>query len=178
MTRKRKRLVLGTTATALLIAVAAFVAWRHFALARSLSRGEPYLVIGKISAAEELYRVDHLVYASTTDSFPRYFPKSPTDAAGFWENTGHPDYLKWQALGVDLHGSSRFGYSVIAGNAAQDLPQLPMFRSPPDWQAPSGRPWWILVAEGPAEKGGCVSRIAAASFSDEMYVEYEPPQCQ
>lgn len=161
----------GYTLTELMIVVAmigvlaslAVVGYRKYVNSAKIS--EPLSLVQSIRAAEEEFKDKTMTYLNVSTN---YFPRSSFDAKKMgWANTGHPDYLKWQTLGVVASGPVRFGYKVNSG-AAGTAVNVPIDYQPNPSIPTPANPWYIVQAKGDPNEDGKPTVLLAASFSTEI----------
>ncbi len=160
------------------LAVIAFVAYRRYIQASKSA--EAVHVIGAIKAAQEAYKDETFLYKNVSSggmSGGSLYPRPPGSGKSDWRNSTHVDYAAWMELAVQSEQAVAFGYLCEAGDgvAKKDFPSPPGGRSVSGW--PTGTqvtaPWYVVVAEGDADRDGVYSLFASSSLSSEIYSEME-----
>jgi type IV pilus assembly protein PilA len=104
-------------------------------------------------------------------SLTNYYPMAAPNSKKYtWSWPSHPDYECWRALNVRTDAMVRFGYAVVAGDAADPVIQPSGFTSLVAFQQPN-EPWYVIQAVGDRDEDNVFARLAANSWSNEVYVE-------
>ena len=174
--RSRQR---GFTLTELMVVVAmvgvlATVGVASFRRQVSASKtSEATSVVQAIRAAEEAYRSENLVYLDVSTG-NHWYPSDAFDAAArSWElkDGGHVDLTNWRLLGARVTQPVQFGYLVDAGQAEDAVPALQLSASPTIGKPME--PWYLIQARADADGDGKYCNVAAASWTQEIFMENE-----
>ncbi|MCS6898353.1 MAG: prepilin-type N-terminal cleavage/methylation domain-containing protein [Myxococcales bacterium] len=153
-------LMLVVTMVGILSALA-MVGYRKYVESAKIS--EPISVIQAIRSAEEEFKDKTMTYLNVSGA--EYYPRNIFDSKKMnFSNPGHPDYMKWQTLGVSVAGPVRFGYKVNTGNAGVAVAIPIEYKNPPNFGAPTN-PWYIVQAKGDPNEDGKPTVLLATSFS-------------
>jgi type IV pilus assembly protein PilA len=164
--------------TGILATIGTMLVRKHFASAKTT---EAVALIQAIRTAEESRRAESGTYqnCSFTSGTP-WYPASPDGNLHAWQSPSHPDWDAWKQLDISRPEGTQFGFLVHAGNPqtavdpkgdlhAVSLP-VPQTADRPTWPAQT-EPWYVIQAAGDRDKDGTFSRLLAASFNGELYVE-------
>jgi prepilin-type N-terminal cleavage/methylation domain-containing protein len=135
---------------------------------------EAMTMITSIKANQEAYKDETYAYLNVSQgSFPRLYPnETPGAFKAAWSNPTHPDFARWQQLGVDANGPVAFGYAVAAGAAGTAPPTLTTDQNLNYPVAPT-EPWYVVVAQADHNDDDVLSLFVSSSFTREVYVEKE-----
>lgn len=135
---------------------------------------EAMTMITSIKANQEAFKDETFAYLPVSGgSFPRLYPsEAPGRFKSAWSNPTHPDFARWQQLGVDANGPVAFGYAVTAGATGAPPPTLTTQQNLNYPVAPT-EPWYVVVAQADHNGDGVRSLFVSSSFTREVYVEKE-----
>jgi prepilin-type N-terminal cleavage/methylation domain-containing protein len=144
-------------------------------LVKSAGTSEAVAMIQSIRAAEESHKAETLVYlgcsgcggqpcAPGAGNLTSYYPRTQlTDQKAHWVNDKHPDYACWNMLHVAADGGVKFGYSVVAGSAANAPPSTSLSPAPV-WPTPT-EGWFVVQAAADRDGDGKKAYVVGASFT-------------
>jgi prepilin-type N-terminal cleavage/methylation domain-containing protein len=130
---------------------------------------EPVYMIGQIKTAQESWREEFHAYYDVSTTIDNYYPATPKDFKRHWVNTAHPDYAKWNHLGVTTSNPVHFGYAVKAGGPSENPPS-PGTTQAFNWPATS-EPWYVIKSVGDLNANGTFSKFVGSSFTSEVFAE-------
>ncbi len=135
---------------------------------------EAMTMITSIKANQEAYKDETFAYLNVSQGdLTRLYPSmSPGRFKTAWRNSGHPDFARWQQLGVDASGPVAFGYAVAAGAANTAAATINTERAL-NYPTTPAEPWYVVVARADHTGDGVRSLIVSSSFTREVYVENE-----
>lgn len=164
--------LLGVVLIVSVLATLAVYGVRKYILTAKSS--EVYTMINAIRAAEEAFRDETFGYLAVSGAEYRLYPQqTPGTLKGHWRNTSHPDYGRWQVLGVDTQTAVQYGYAVNAGARGTAVATPPQTDYAFNWPSSPADPWYVVLAAGDLDGDGEQSIFVASSFSSEVYVEHE-----
>lgn len=159
------------------LATLATVSLRRYVFASKTA--EPVVMIGSIKAAQESYRDETFTYLqitpagdflSTSSAYPQGAQTEPPGRKKWnWENSSGPDYDQWRRLGVSTNQPVIYGYTCVAGEADDSLPQ-PFVDRTITWPTPAG-PWYVVRAIADKDGDGQLSIFVGSSFTNEIWSE-------
>ena len=154
--------------TGILATIGTMLVRKHFKLAKTT---EASALIQAIRVAEESQRAESGTYqnCSVTAGTP-WYPAAPDGMQHAWKQPSHADWDRWKQLDVSRPEGTQFGFLVRAGSPANPLP-IPQTTDKPTWPAAPADPWYVIEAAGDRDRDGTFSRLLAASFNGELYVE-------
>ncbi|HEY6561631.1 MAG TPA: prepilin-type N-terminal cleavage/methylation domain-containing protein [Polyangiaceae bacterium] len=134
---------------------------------------EAMTMITSIKANQEAFKDETFAYLNVSlGSFRLYPSQAPGRFKSAWSQPTHPDFARWQQLGVDPNGPVAFGYAVTAG-AAGTSPTTLTTEEPLNYPVATTEPWYIVVARADHNGDGVRSLLVSSSFTREVYVEKE-----
>lgn len=165
------------TITGILATIGTMLVRKHFKFAKTT---EASSLIQAIRVAEESRRAESGTYqnCSVTAGTP-WYPAAPDGTQHAWKQTSHADWDRWKQLEISRPEGTQFGFLVHAGTPANidtadgrqaKLP-IPLTVDKPTWPNPPADPWYVIQAAGDRDRDGTPSRLLAASFNGELYVE-------
>jgi len=161
-------LLVVVTITGILATIGTMLVRKHFKDAKTT---EAAALIQAIRVAEESQRAESGAYqnCSVTAGTP-WYPAAPDGTQHAWQQLSHPDWDRWKQLDVSRPEGTQFGFLVRAGTPANALP-VPLTTDKPTWPTTLADPWYVIQAAGDRDRDGTLSRLLAASFNGELYVE-------
>ncbi|HEY3234195.1 MAG TPA: type II secretion system protein [Polyangiaceae bacterium] len=156
-----------------LVTLAVFGVRRYLYAAKT---SEAIQMIGSIKAHQESYKDETFHYLDVSSGVDAYYPMEvkPGKKKYAWVNPGHPNYAKWEELGISTNSPVQFGYVTKAGAAADTVPQPGEGVSQTmGWPSPAGEPWYWVKAVGDQDGNGVYSGYVGSSFVSEIYFERE-----
>ena len=129
---------------------------------------EAMAVIQAVRAAEESYLAENHTYldVSTQNSRKDWYPMvTPSKTRYAWQQPGHSDAARWQALAPVVNRPVQFGFLVYAGNAgvavpALQIPGAPAISTPTD-------DWYVIQAEGDTDGNGRFAQYMSGSAANQ-----------
>ena len=128
-------------------------------------------MVQAIRAAQEAYRAEAGTYLDVSSSVTTWYPRAIPDAQlHAWNESGHTDFARWQALNPTAPGQGvRMVYVTVAGPPGAPIPALST-NDAIAWPTPT-RDWYIVEARGDVDGDGQFSHYAAGSLTPELYFE-------
>lgn len=163
-----------------ILATLAIVGYRKYVASAGTS--EALAMIQQIRHAETERRSEMLRYlgcsgcggtgcAPGAGSLTAYYPMATPNSKKYsWVQPSHSDYECWRLLNVRTDAGVRFGYAVVAGDAADAIQQPVGFKSIATIAQPND-PWYVIQAAGDRDEDGTFALLAASSWSNEVYIE-------
>lgn len=135
---------------------------------------EAMTMITSIKANQEAFKDETYAYLDVSQgSLTRLYPnQTPGRFKAAWSNPTHPDFTRWEQLGVDPNGPVAFGYAVTAGAAGTALTALTTEQNL-NFPVSTTEPWYIVVARADHDGDGVQSLVVSSSLTREVYVEKE-----
>jgi len=170
--RRRAR---GFTLTELMVVVAivavlaVLAVWGVRKYITSSKATEAIQMIGAIKTAQEAFREETGVYYDISNT---PYPAVGLNQKHHWGMPSHPDYAKWQTLGVATPNPVIFGYITRAGSPTDSVPSMGTIQQTLVF-TPSGEPWYVVKAEGDKNGDGVKAIFVGSSFTQEIYGENE-----
>jgi type IV pilus assembly protein PilA len=154
--------------TGVLATIGTMMVRQHFKDAKTT---EAVALIQAIRVAEEARRAESGAYTkcSVTAGTP-WYPASPDGDRHAWKQLSHPDWDNWKQLDISRPEGTQFGFLVDAGMPGAK-PANALTADQPAWPADPADPWYVIQAAGDRDKDTILSRLVAASFNGELYVE-------
>jgi type IV pilus assembly protein PilA len=160
-----------------ILATLATAGYRKYIL--SSRSAEAVHMIGSIEAAQEVYRDETFTYLDVSSGALKddasLYPQGTTPTSGkkwAWDNSDHPDYVKWFRLGIHTNEAVRFGYACRAGSGQVAQYADPDVEKPMNWPDSTG-PWYVVRAVADHDPGGKKATFVGSSFTSAIYSENE-----
>jgi type IV pilus assembly protein PilA len=154
---------------AIVAVLAVLAVWGVNKYIRASKATEAIQMIGGIKAAQESFREEAGVYFDISND---PYPAVGVNQKHHWGAPSHPDYSKWQTLGVSSQDAVYFGYITRAGGAADTVPDMGTVQQTLT-MTPNGEPWYVVKAEGDKNGNGVKAIFVGSSFTSEIYGENE-----
>jgi len=154
--------------TGILATIGTMMVRQHFKDAKTT---EAVAIIQAIRVAEEARRAESGAYTkcSVTAGTP-WYPAAPDGDQHAWKQPSHPDFDNWKQLDISRPEGTQFGFLVEAGMPGVK-PKDALTADKPVWPTNPADPWYVIQAAGDRDKDTVLSRLLAASFNGELYVE-------
>jgi hypothetical protein len=133
-------------------------------------------MVQSISAAEERWRAEHMMYLDVSTA-GEWYPTDPRSTPGtihpfYYEpgNGTHKDQDGWFQLRPTVSGGVRFGYLVNAGHSGETMTVPSAPGSSVTWPVPPDN-WFVIQAIGDTDGDGSCVYYLASSLSGEVSVQ-------
>lgn len=154
---------------AIVAVLAVLAVWGVNKYIRSSKATEAIHMIGGIKTAQESFKEEAGVYLDISDT---PYPAVGDSQKHHWGMPSHPDYSKWQTLGLSSQDALIYGYITRAGGATDTVPDMGTTQQTLT-MTPSGEPWYVIKAEGDKNGDGVKAIFVGSSFTSEIYGENE-----